>query len=61
MASVSDKDDFQSEVAKWNGSELALGLRAAASSTQPPIDSFTIAIMREAAKRLVESEKQVQA
>jgi hypothetical protein len=47
-------DDIKAEVARWNGYELALGLRAVAASTG---DELAREMMREAARRLVGHEE----
>jgi hypothetical protein len=46
-------DDIKAEVARWNGYELALGLRAVAAST---VDELAREMLREAARRLVGHE-----
>jgi hypothetical protein len=54
MSTQSGGDDIKAEVAKWDGYELALGLRAVAAST---FDELTREMMREAARRLVGHEE----
>jgi hypothetical protein len=53
MSTQSGGDDIKAEVARWNGYELALGLRAVAASTG---DELAREMMREAARRLVGHE-----